>query len=298
MTDAADPVTGAPGMDAEHRLVLRGGSAELAWRGAAIVGVLNVTPDSFSDGGRHGSVASAVAAGREMVTAGALFVDVGGESTRPGALPVGVDVELARVLPVVAGLADLGVVVSIDTMHPAVAEAAFDAGASILNDVAGLREPRMVEVAAAAGAPVIVVHMQGEPASMQVAPRYDDVVREVGDYLLLKAEEALGAGVPSVVLDPGIGFGKTLQHNLTLLRATRALARHGHPVMVGASRKGFLGRLTGVEKPGDRLGASLAVHLHAAQAGAALLRVHDVEAHRQALAVATALAAETDEVST
>jgi len=274
-----------------HELPLGRGGEVLAWAGPALVGVLNVTPDSFSDGGSHGSVDAAVAAGAAMAAQGALFVDVGGESTRPAAKPVTEVEELARVLPVVEGLVRSGVRVSIDTRHAAVAEAAIGAGAAIVNDVSGLRDPAMLEVCVAAGVPVVIGHMLGDPTTMQVDPRYDDVVAEVGQYLRAAAERALAAGVPSVVIDPGIGFGKTLEHNLDLLRATDRLARTGHPVMVGASRKGFLGRITGVEEPRERLGASLAAHLWVARLGAALLRVHDVEAHRQALAVFAALAA-------
>lgn len=259
------------------------------WTGPAVVGVLNVTPDSFSDGGAHGSVEAALAAGMQMAEAGALFVDVGGESTRPGAAPVGEDAELERVLPVVEGLSARGVRVSIDTRHPAVAEAAVAAGAALVNDVSGLRDARMVEVCAAAGVPAVIVHMRGDPRTMQLDPTYDDVVSEVTEYLLEAAERALAAGVPSVVIDPGIGFGKTIEHNLDLLRATGRLAEYGHPVMVGASRKGFIGRLSGVEQPRGRLAGSLAAHLYVAERGAALLRVHDVEAHRQALSILSAL---------
>lgn len=285
----------APWHQAEHVLrfgrTLPGGGTELRWRGAALMGVVNVTPDSFSDGGATLSPADAVAAGLRHAEQGALVVDVGGESTRPGAAPVDAQEELGRVLPVVEALAAEGVVVSVDTRKPEVAAAALEAGAALVNDVSGLRDPRMVEVCAAAGAPAVVMHMLGEPRTMQLDPRYDDVVAEVSGYLLAAAERALAAGVPSVVLDVGLGFGKTLEHNLALLNATPQLAAHGHPVLVGASRKSFLGRVAGVERPADRLGATIAAHLHAARLGAALLRVHDVEPHRQALAVAAALEA-------
>lgn len=279
-------------MHAEHTLALGHGAEVLSWTGPALVGVLNVTSDSFSDGGSYESTAAAVEAGVGMAAQGALFVDVGGESTRPGAAPVSQAEERARVLPVVAGLAGSGVRVSIDTRHAAVAEAAIAAGAALVNDVSGLRDPAMVDVCALAGVPAVIMHMLGEPATMQADPRYDDVVREVSEYLASAAERALAAGVPSVVIDPGIGFGKTLEHNLALLRATDRLAALGHPVMVGASRKAFLGRIAGVSEARQRLGASVAAHLWAARCGAALLRVHDVEAHRQALAVASALAAD------
>jgi dihydropteroate synthase len=281
--------------EVEHSLrfgrPLPGGATELRWRGAALMGVVNVTPDSFSDGGAHLDPGDAVAAGLRMVERGALIVDVGGESTRPGAAPVDESEEASRVVPVVEALAARGVVVSVDTRRHSVAEASLAAGAALVNDVSGLRDPAMVEVCARAGAPAVVMHMLGEPRTMQMDPRYDDVVAEVTDYLLVAAERALAAGVPDVVLDVGLGFGKTLDHNVALLNATSSLAAHGHPVLVGASRKSFLGRIAGVERPADRLGASIAAHLQAARLGAALLRVHDVEEHRQALAVAAALEA-------
>jgi len=279
-------------VDVVHRLSWTGRTqerSELEWTGPALVGVLNVTPDSFSDGGSLDSVEDAVAVGVGMAEAGALFVDVGGESTRPGAAPVTESEELARVLPVVEGLSARGVRVSIDSRHAAVAEAALAAGAAVVNDVSGLRDAEMIAVCAAAGVPVVIVHMQGDPQTLQLGPTYEDVVGEVSEYLLEAAERALAAGVPSVVIDPGIGFGKTLEHNLELIRATGRLAGTGHPVMVGASRKGFVGRLTGVAEPRDRLAGSLAAHLYAAERGAALLRVHDVDAHRQALSVLGAL---------
>lgn len=277
-----------------HRLRFRrplpDGRTELEWRGAALMGVVNVTPDSFSDGGRTFSTAAAVAAGLRMREEGALVLDVGGESTRPGAAPVGPGEEARRVLPVIEALAAAGAVVSVDTRKAEVAAAALAAGAAVVNDVGGLRDPAMLAACAAAGAPAIVMHMQGEPRTMQAAPRYGDVVAEVEAFLLEQARRAAAAGVPSVVLDPGIGFGKDLDHNLDLLRATARLAGHGHPLLVGASRKAFIGRLAGGVGPESRLPGTLAAHLVAAAAGAALLRVHDVAAHAQALAVATALA--------
>ncbi len=277
----------------EHRLrfadPLPGGGSELRWRGPALVGILNVTPDSFSDGGRHAALDDAVAQGLRLHGEGAILVDVGGESTRPGAAPVSEAEELRRVVPVIERLAGAGVLLSIDTRKPAVARRALAAGARVVNDVGGLSDAAMREVCAAAGAPAVVMHMQGEPATMQLEPRYDDVLAEVSEFLEGAAEAALNAGVPDVVLDPGIGFGKTLEHNLTLLKGLDWLTARGRPVMVGASRKGFLGRLTGVSEARERLAATLAVHLDAARHGAALLRVHDVAAHRQALAVAAAL---------
>jgi len=258
------------------------------------MGIVNVTPDSFSDGGRFaGDPGAAVEAGLAQWHEGAAFVDVGGESTRPGAEPVAESEELRRVLPVVAGLAELGVRVSIDTVKPAVADEAVKAGACLVNDVGGLAEPAMRAVCADHGVPAVVVHMQGEPRTMQRAPRYGDVVGEVERALLERAGEARDDGVPSVLIDPGIGFGKTVEHNLALLAATRRLAGHGLPLLVGASRKRMIARLAAAggegPEPHQRLPGSLALHLFAAARGAAMLRVHDVAAHRQALAVRAAL---------
>jgi len=270
---------------------LADGRGSLDWRGAALVGVLNVTPDSFSDAGEHAGTAAAVAAGLRLQGEGALIVDVGGESTRPGATGVDEREELRRVLRVVEALAGEGVVVSIDTRKPRVAAAALEAGAAIVNDVGGLTDPDMARVCADAGAPAVVVHMRGEPRTMQAAPEYLDVVGEVEAFLVERAGSALAAGVPSVVIDPGIGFGKNLDHNLALLRATDRLAAHALPLMVGASRKSFIGRITGEELPAARVPGSLGAHLWAAANGAALLRVHDVAAHAQALAVWSAILA-------
>lgn len=275
---------------AHHTLPLPRGA--LSWRGAGLVGVLNVTPDSFSESGRQPTTAEAVAAGLRLRDEGALIVDVGGESTRPGAASVPLGEELARVVDVIEGLTAAGVVVSVDTRKPEVAAAALEAGAQLVNDVGGLRDAAMLEACAAAGAPAVAMHMQGEPATMQRAPRYADVVGEVEAFLLERAAAALAAGVPAVVIDPGLGFGKELGHNLALVRATGRLAAHGHPVMVGASRKSFIGRVTGVAEPAARLPGTLAVHLWAAAAGAALLRVHDVAAHAQALAAWAAVLGE------
>ncbi len=264
---------------------LQGGRRLLEWQGPALVGVLNVTPDSFSDAGHHAGSAQAVAAGLRLRDEGALIVDVGGESTRPGATGVDEDEELRRVLGVVEALAGEGVVVSIDTRKPRVAAAALKVGAAIVNDVGGLANPDMARACADAGAAVIVVHMQGEPRTMQADPEYHDVVSQVERFLLERARAAMEAGVSSVVIDPGIGFGKNLGHNLTLLGATGRLAAHAYPVMVGASRKSFIGQITSEEVATQRVPGSVAAHLWAAANGAALLRVHDVAAHAQALAV-------------
>jgi dihydropteroate synthase len=236
------------------------------------MGVLNVTPDSFSDGGRFLDVDAAVEHGRRLWAEGAAYVDVGGESTRPRSEPVSDDEERRRVEPVVAARVAEGVAVSIDTRHVAVAEAAIAAGASLLNDVSA----SLYGVAAAAGIPWIAMHMQGDPRTMQVAPRYDDVVAEVRAFLVERAETALAAGVSEVWIDPGIGFGKTADHNLSLLRHLDVLVATGHPVMIGTSRKGFLGALTAGAPEDDRLEGTLATGVWAAAAGAKMVRVHDV----------------------
>ena len=231
------------------------------------MGVLNVTPDSFSDGGRWLDAGAAIAHGLDMVREGADVIDVGGESTRPGAGPVDVDEELRRVLPVVEALA-AHVRVSIDTRKAEVAEAAVAAGATLVNDVSA----SLGEVAAAAGAGWVAMHMQGEPRTMQDEPTYDDVVAEVRAFLVERAGSAAG----EVWIDPGIGFGKTVAHNLSLLRHLDELVATGYPVLVGTSRKGFLGALTGGAPAGDRLEASVATAAWAMAHGAAMVRVHDV----------------------
>jgi dihydropteroate synthase len=250
------------------------------------MGVVNVTPDSFSDGGRYLDPEAAVAHGMEMVAQGADIVDVGGESTRPGAEPVSEDDELARVLPVVEALSG-HVRVSIDTVKPEVARAALQAGATLVNDVSA----SLFAVAAAGGAGWVAVHMQGSPATMQAAPHYDDVVHEVTSFLLERALTAMAAGVMEVWVDPGIGFGKTLAHNLSLLHhlpelVSAAEAAGCAGVVVGTSRKRFLGLLaSGVEEPSpvdDRLEGSLATAALALVSGASMVRVHDVSVTSQA----------------
>ncbi len=244
-----------------------------------VMGILNVTPDSFSDGGRYATVAAAVAEAASMAAAGATIVDVGGESTRPGSQPVPDDEQVARVVPVVRGIraAGLAVVVSVDTTRSAVAAAALAAGATVVNDVsAGRDDPALLPLVAATGADVILMHMRGTPATMQDDPRYDDVVAEVSAVLADRAAAAAVAGVdPSrVLVDPGIGFGKTTEHNLRLMRAL-PFKSLGRPVVVGTSRKGFIGRVTG-EPPDDRLAGTAATVAWAATHGAAVVRVHDV----------------------
>jgi dihydropteroate synthase len=245
------------------------------------MGVLNVTPDSFSDGGRWVDPAAAVAHGLALAADGADVVDVGGESTRPGAEAVSEAEELRRVLPVVEALAPQ-VRVSIDTGKPAVAEAAIAAGATLVNDVTA----SLYDVAAAGGAGWAAYHLQGEPRTMQHAPHYDDVVAEVRDYLVAAAEKAEAAGVSEIWIDPGIGFGKTIDHNLSLLRHLRTLVDTGYPVVVGVSRKSFLGKLTGGAPVGDRLEASVAVAAWALSQGAGMVRVHDVAATVEAVRLA------------
>jgi dihydropteroate synthase len=239
------------------------------------MGILNVTPDSFSDGGRFFETDEAVAKGRSMIAEGADVIDVGGESTRPGAAPVEVDEELRRVLPVIEALAG-HVRVSVDTTKDQVAEAAVDAGASLINDVSASLWP----VAARRGVGWVATHRQGTPATMQVDPHYDDVVAEVVDFLVERAGAAVDSGVAEVWVDPGIGFGKTLQHNLELLAAVSTVTATGYPVLVGTSRKRFLGVLTaGGEEPDpvdERLPGSLATATWAMEAGASMVRVHDV----------------------
>ena len=253
------------------------------------MGILNVTPDSFSDGGRHDTLEAALRQARAMLDAGALVLDIGGESTRPGAQPVSAGQELDRLLPVLRELADWNAVLSIDTLKPEVAAAALKVGVHLVNDVSGLRDPDMVRVCAGAGAAACIMHMQGEPRSMQASPEYGDVVAEVFGYLRSQGHMALQAGVPGVLLDPGIGFGKTLTHNLELLRALGELTAGPDQVLVGASRKKFIGTLGGARQAADRDPGSVAVHLHAARYGAAMIRVHDVAGHVQALRVQAAL---------
>jgi dihydropteroate synthase len=255
-----------------------------------LMGVVNVTPDSFSDGGLYLDAEAAVAHGRQLAEQGAEILDVGGQSSRPGAEEVGVDEELARVASVVAGLAG-SAAVSIDTSKAAVAEAALDAGAAIVNDVSALRrDPEIGAVCAARGAGLILMHMQGDPRTMQENPVYDDVVDDVRAFLAERLEAAVGAGVPEerVWLDPGIGFGKDLDHNLELLRRLGELRELGRPLVVGTSRKSFLGRIDG-SPVGDRLGGTIASSILAAAEGADVLRVHDVAEAAQAARVASAI---------
>jgi dihydropteroate synthase len=255
------------------------------------MGIVNVTPDSFSDGGRFLDPARAIAHGRRLRDEGADVLDVGGESTRPGAAPVDPREELDRVLPVVAALARDGATVSVDTTKAAVARACLAAGARWVNDVSALRfDPDLAGVAADAGAEVCLMHMRGEPRTMQADPRYDDVVDDVRAFLEERLAAAVAAGIAEerVWLDPGIGFGKTAEHNLALLGRLDALAAIGRPVLVGTSRKSFLGRLTGRDRAADRLPGTIATNVLARARGARGFRVHDVAAVRDALLVADA----------
>ncbi|MBK7794267.1 MAG: dihydropteroate synthase [Betaproteobacteria bacterium] len=250
------------------------------------MGVLNVTPNSFSDGGRYFNPARALDHARRMIDDGADLIDVGGESTRPGALPVDERDELGRVIPLVAALAADGVPVSVDTRKPAVMRAALAAGAAMVNDVCALEAPGAIEALAGSGAGVCLMHMQGDPRTMQQAPRYGDVVGEVRAYLLARAAACEAAGIARnrIVLDPGFGFGKTLAHNLALLAGLPALAAAGYPVLAGLSRKSSLGEITG-RAVDERLAASLAAALAAVARGVRLLRVHDVRETVDALKV-------------
>jgi dihydropteroate synthase len=258
------------------------------------MGVVNVTPDSFSDGGRHSDCAAALAHARRLVREGADILDVGGESTRPGAAPVDEAEELRRVVPVIAAIRrESDIPISIDTMKPAVARAAVAAGATTWNDVSALRsQPGSLAAAAELRCDVVLMHMRGDPLTMNQAARYDDVVADVRGFLAQRAEAAMAAGVArqAIWLDPGLGFAKTAEHNLVLLRELRQIVDLGFPVLVGASRKRWIARVAGDDSAAEaRVGGSIAAALAAARNGAAGLRVHDVAATAQALAVERAL---------
>jgi len=256
-----------------------------------LMGILNVTPDSFSDGGKFIDAEIAVRHAQQMVADGADIIDVGGESTRPGSDPVSVDEELRRVLPVIRQLiTKIKVPISIDTMKPEVADAALEAGASMLNDVTGLRNERMIEVAARHHVPVVIMHMLGTPKTMQANPSYDDVVMDVAQYLRMQAEKAKAAGITQIILDPGIGFGKTVEQNLLLIKNIATFKKLGYPVMMGVSRKSFIGKLTSVEDAGDRLSGTIAAVTVCVLNGADIIRVHDVKECKRAVMVAGAIA--------
>jgi len=259
----------------------------------ALIGVLNVTPDSFSDGGEFEEPGTAIEHGLEMIEQGALVVDIGGESTRPGAQPVDGASELRRVMPVVEGLVAEGTLVSVDTSKPAVASTALREGAAVINDVTGFTDPGMIEAVADSGCGVVVVHMKGAPVDMHLAPGYEDVVAEVEQFLVERVAELEEAGVDRrrMAIDPGIGFGKRAHHSLALLSHLDRLAAHGLPVMIGTSRKGFLGKLvTGDSREALDRATAVTTALGFA-AGARLFRVHDVAKSRDALELAGAIVA-------
>jgi dihydropteroate synthase len=256
------------------------------------MGILNATPDSFSDGGMYDDPAVATPHVVMMCNEGADIVDVGGESTRPGAAPVSSAEEIERVVPTLRRIVERNrCPISIDTRHADVARAAIDAGAEVINDISGFRDPKMIEFAASCDAGVVVMHMLGEPGTMQEDPQYGDVVGEIGDFLTERADALVRAGVDRsrICIDPGIGFGKTLDHNLEILRELPHFAELGYPVLVGVSRKSMLGALTGVDDPARRVEAGLGAAVWAALNGADVLRVHDVRETVHAVRVAEAI---------
>jgi dihydropteroate synthase len=260
----------------------------------ALMGILNVTPDSFSDGGRFDALETALIQAKSMTRDGASIIDIGGESTRPGADIVSEDAELERVIPVIQALklANLEVLISIDTRKASVARVALEAGADIVNDVTGLQDPEMRAVCAEFGVPAVIMHLRGKLEDLKFSIEhqpFENVVLEVRDELEAAAKLALADGVPSVMLDPGFGFGKSLEQNLELLRGIPELKSLGFPVLIGASRKSTLGKIVGIQNPLERDAASIAAHLFAFARGADVLRVHDVARHAQALKVWKAL---------
>lgn len=260
-----------------------------------VMGIVNVTPDSFSDGGMLATIDDAVAHGLRLADEGADILDVGGESTRPGAEPVPADQELERVVPVIEGLAGAApthVALSVDTRRPEVARAALGAGAHIVNDVSAARDPAMFAAVREAGAGLVLMHMLGDPTTMQADPRYGDVVSEVRDFLASRIGAAVAAGVPRdrLCVDPGLGFGKTLEHNLALLRAIATFEQLRTPVLVGASRKRFIGELTGVEDPAERVEGTAGTVAWCAANGVDIVRVHDVRAMTRVVRVVDAIA--------
>jgi dihydropteroate synthase len=266
--------------------VLKCGRFTLSLERPLIMGVVNVTPDSFFDGGRFADPAQAIAYARGLIDAGADILDIGGESTRPGSAPVPIAEERRRILPVIESLSASGTPVAVDTQKPQLMREVLAAGASMINDTNALGAAGALEAVAASDAAVCLMHMQGDPRTMQDTPVYDDVVREVGDYLRARvgAAEAAGIARARIVVDPGFGFGKTLEHNLALLRGLSAFSGLGGALLAGLSRKSMLGRLTGREV-GERVHASVAAALAAVKNGAHIVRVHDVAATRDALAV-------------
>lgn len=254
------------------------------------MGILNVTPDSFSDGGQHFSAETAVARGLAMMEEGADLIDIGGESSRPGAEPVSLEEELRRTIQVVSALAKEGVPVSIDTTKSGVAERALGVGAFMVNDVSGLREPTMLELVRREQPTVCIMHMQGDPGTMQANPAYNDVVAEVRSYLHNRAQD-VDLPKEQVWLDPGIGFGKTVEHNLALIRNLDRFVGTGYPVLIGVSRKGFIGKILGADSADDRLEGTLATQVIAQMKGVRIIRAHDVKAASRAIRMTAALLA-------
>ena len=271
----------------DRLLAPRDSFTRLSMAAPQLMGILNVTPDSFSDGGRHNAPARAIATARAMQDAGAAIIDIGGESTRPGAAPVTRNQELARVLPVLAGLRDSGAVLSIDTRHAEVMRRAVAGGAGIINDVGALRGDGAVDAAAAAGVPVVMMHMQGTPETMQADPQYGFAPVEILEFLEARIHTAEAAGIPRALMaiDPGYGFGKTVTHNLELINWTAMLHMLGVPILIGASRKSSIAKISAGEDADQRLPGSLALAMAALRQGAQMLRVHDVGETMQAVKV-------------
>ena len=254
-----------------------------------IMGILNVTPDSFSDGGRFFDVKAAVAHAKQMVADGADAIDIGGESTRPNSERISSEEELRRVVPVIkALLKELAVPLSIDTMKPEVAEACLKLGVHMLNDITGLRNPRMIEIAAKYNVPTIIMHMQGTPETMQVSPKYNNVVSDIKKYLKVQAAKAKKAGIGQIIIDPGIGFGKTVEHNLAIIKNLAKFKELGYPVLIGPSRKSFIGKLLNLDTD-QRLEGTLAAVAICALNGADIIRVHDVKECKRAAKIADAI---------
>ncbi len=256
----------------------QGGQIDFS-NGTVIMGILNVTPDSFSDGGLYDDAEKAIEHGLRMAQEGASIIDVGGESTRPGSASVSIDEQIRRVVPVIDALSEkVDIPISIDTKEVEVAQAALDAGGGMINDITALADESMKELAVKRKVPVVLMHMQGEPATMQVNPTYEDVVNEVLIYLLRKAEDARQAGIVKerIFIDPGIGFGKTFEHNLILLRHIEKFIETGYKVLIGTSRKGFIGAITSKKNPEDRIFGTAATVVRCVQAGVHVVRVHDI----------------------
>jgi len=271
---------------------MSGSFAGLSLDVSRVMGVVNVTPDSFSDGGDAFAPEAAVERGRELIALGADILDIGGESTRPGASSVSVDEEIGRVVPVISELKKLGSLLSIDTRHAEVMKAAVFAGVDIINDVSALEgDPEALTAASELGVPVILMHMRGQPDTMQHDPRYDDAAGEVRDYLIERVQACLKAGIPAdhIAVDPGIGFGKTAEHNLQILNRIDEIVGTGRPVVLGVSRKSFIGKIAGEEDPKRRLPGSIAAALAAHAKGVRIFRVHDVGETVQALKVSDAI---------